>query len=192
MNYDRSPKIFGYDEFVPKFDNQPPFSVADIFGENFLGTDLDPLQECDPSELLRIPVWLSRFGECDPGQIEFHGRLEGWTVSGKRIEQNLIASGPSSAPYPGVHELGMLLMKVPEEPMMGVIGLWCERKGGGVDSNVQDTGIGSGGDMILARGFATIQSLSKGEAPRAERADPTTFHRRWAPGGHACGRCVLA
>ena len=180
MNYDRTPKVFGYDEFVPLPADQPPFSVADIFGENFLGADLEPLQDCEPGQLLKIPVWLSRFDECATADVTFHGRLVGWNVHGERIEQNLIASGPASAPYPGVHDLGTLLLKVPDEPMMGVIGLWCETDTG-VDTNVQDTGIGVGGSEILARGFATIQSLTKGEAPRTERATPTTFHRRWRP-----------
>lgn len=168
MNYDRSSKIFGYDEFVPLPDEQAPFAVADILGVNFLGAEIDPLQACEPGSTLEIPVWLSRF-DADPAEsfaetdVRVYGRFEGKTVRGECVAIDL-KSIRGETPYPGVHDLGSLRLTLPNEPVAGVIGLWCE---------------GSRGETI-ARGFATLHSFGE-QAPREETLCAKSYVRRWRP-----------
>ncbi len=163
MNYDRSAKVFGYDEFVPLPEDESPFNVADIFEENFLGTDLDPLHVCEPGQTLEIPIWLARFDEVESGIVNVDGRLTGMTVLGETVDIPL-ESISHRIDRRGVHNLGIMQAVLPDMPMAGVIGIRCADRTG----------------ETVARGFATFQSL-RNDAPRSEAVDAKKFVRRWRP-----------
>jgi len=57
FNYDRSPKEYGYDEFVPKM------TVADLQGPDFVGFDCPPVIVAEPGQTIEIPVFVSHFSE---------------------------------------------------------------------------------------------------------------------------------
>lgn len=55
VSYDRSPKEFGYDAFVPGM------GPAELQGADFVGFDAPPTVELAPEEQLTIPVFVSHF-----------------------------------------------------------------------------------------------------------------------------------
>jgi hypothetical protein len=54
-NYDRSPKEFGYDAFVPGM------TIADLQGEDFVGFDAPPVIEAEPGSIVEVPIFVSHF-----------------------------------------------------------------------------------------------------------------------------------
>lgn len=62
VNYDRSPKEFGYGAFVPGM------VVADLQGADFIGFDAPPIFEVAPQETFTVPVFVSHYSQkrCDP------------------------------------------------------------------------------------------------------------------------------
>jgi hypothetical protein len=61
LNYDRSPKAFGYDHFVPGM------TVADLNGADFVGLDCPPCQTLLPGSVFRATPFVSHW---DPRPIE--------------------------------------------------------------------------------------------------------------------------
>jgi len=59
LNYDRSPKEFGYDAFVRDM------TTADLQGEDFIGFDGPPLLEVAPGGQFVLPVFVSHFSKRD-------------------------------------------------------------------------------------------------------------------------------
>ena len=57
FNYDRSPKEFGYEEFVPKM------TPADLLGADYVGFDCPPALVVKPGDVIEIPVFVSHFSE---------------------------------------------------------------------------------------------------------------------------------
>lgn len=57
VNYDRTPKQFGYDAFVPGM------SVADLQGADFIGFDASPAIVTKPGETVRVPIFLSHYSK---------------------------------------------------------------------------------------------------------------------------------
>ena len=57
VNYDRTPKVFGYEAFVPNM------TVADLQGADFVGYDSPPVIQAKPGETIRLPIFVSHFSE---------------------------------------------------------------------------------------------------------------------------------
>lgn len=57
VNYDRTPKTFGYDAFVPGM------TVADLQGADFVGYDSPPVIVAAPGETMRVPLFVSHYSE---------------------------------------------------------------------------------------------------------------------------------
>ncbi len=55
LNYDRSPKAFGYDRFVPGM------TVADLNGADFVGLDCPPCQTLPPGSVFRATPFVSHW-----------------------------------------------------------------------------------------------------------------------------------
>jgi hypothetical protein len=55
LNYDRSPKQFGYSAFFPNM------TLADLQGDDFVGFDSPPVIEAVPGSELTLPVFISHF-----------------------------------------------------------------------------------------------------------------------------------
>ncbi len=57
VNYDRTPKLFGYDAWLP--DMRP----SELFGADFVGYDAPPAIVAKPGERVRIPIFVSHFSD---------------------------------------------------------------------------------------------------------------------------------
>jgi len=55
VDYDRAPKQFGYDGFVPGM------TLADLQGADFVGFDALPVIEAEPGEEFTVPIFVSHF-----------------------------------------------------------------------------------------------------------------------------------
>ena len=84
LNYDRTPKEFGYD---PRMVNQ-----GDV-----LPIDAPPIQRCAPGEAKRIPIFASHYSRREWGPLTFFWKLSGIDALG-RITQSL-ASGQKTIPF---------------------------------------------------------------------------------------------
>lgn len=84
LNYDRTPKAFGYD---PKIINQ-----GDV-----LPIDAPPVQRCAPGETKRIDIYASHYSRRILGPVTFFWRLSGIDSLG-RVTQNF-ASGSKPIPF---------------------------------------------------------------------------------------------
>lgn len=56
-NYDRSPKEYGYDAFVPGM------KVSDLQGADFVGFDAPPAIETEPGSEVTVPIFVSHFSD---------------------------------------------------------------------------------------------------------------------------------
>jgi hypothetical protein len=63
VNYDRSPKEFGYETFLTGM------KVADLQGEDFVGFDGSPAIETEPGADIQVPVWVSHFSDREGGAL---------------------------------------------------------------------------------------------------------------------------
>ena len=65
VNYDRTPKEYGYEAFVDSM------TVADLQGPDFVGFDAPPLIEAAPGSKVSIPVFVSHFSDVqDPPTLK--------------------------------------------------------------------------------------------------------------------------
>lgn len=164
MDYDRSPKTFGYEELVPVPEGQPPFSYRDLNKTDFVGIDIPPLALQKPGETMRVATWISRFSGEGDETVLVSWRLSGmgimgdtWRSAGLRTR----ASAPLWAVSPLTNlEIGPL----PEEPMVFVLCVAAEDRDGNV----------------IARNFATFHTLTA-PAPREEISGRRCV-LRWKPG----------
>lgn len=93
VNYDRTPKLFGYDTWLP--DMRP----NELLGADFIGYDAPPAIVGEPGETITVPIFVSHFSD-----RTFQPKLR-WWVSG----YDAPTSGPS--PNPGA-------FRSPGDPMM--------------------------------------------------------------------------
>ncbi len=164
MNYDRSPKEFGYEELIPVPDGQRPFSYRDINNPDLVGMDMVPLEARQPGETINVDTWISRFSGKGGETLLVSWRLVGvdkygetWSTAGLRTR--------TSAPHQAVSPLAQLTIgPLPEEPMLYVLCVVVE------DSE----------RSLIARNFATFHTLTH-PAPRKEISGNRCV-LRWKPG----------
>jgi hypothetical protein len=78
-NYDRSPKVYGYDAFVPGM------TVADLNGADFVGQDAPPAIVVKPGETIRVPVFVSHYSDrADPPKLRWW--VTGHDYGGLKVE----------------------------------------------------------------------------------------------------------
>jgi hypothetical protein len=92
VNYDRSPKEFGYDAFVDKM------TVADLQGEDFVGFDGPPAIVAEPGSDVEVPVFVSHFSERG-GEVMIKPRLVGVDDLGRDVSAELDARPVTWARY---------------------------------------------------------------------------------------------
>lgn len=178
VNYDRTPKTFGYDAFVPGM------TVADLQGADFVGYDAPPAIVARPGETVRVPVFVSHFSE-----RQTPPRLR-WWVSGVNGAGEVDQLPPRERevewkPYDVTFQKPVAF-KI-DGPLVGALGLEL---------------IDADGARIAAN-FVNIVVRPESPAPRVERIDdhhvalrfrPEDFARaRWSGGlaateGKAAGR----
>jgi hypothetical protein len=119
LNYDRSPKEFGYDRFVDGM------SVADINGADFVGLDAPPCQTVLPGATFRAPLFVSHW---DNRMLE--NAVLRWRVTAmdRFGEQKLVIEEekPVTPRRYGVTDAGDLEVTLPNEPCLVTIALFLE------------------------------------------------------------------
>jgi hypothetical protein len=116
VNYDRTPKVFGYDTWLPGM--QP----SELLGADFIGYDAPPAIVAKPGQALRVPIFVSHYSDRSaPVKLRY------W-VSGydSRADVRSIVP-PRSVPINwrqyDVVELEPLEFKMPDYPFVGALGL---------------------------------------------------------------------
>jgi hypothetical protein len=116
VNYDRTPKLFGYDAWLP--DMRP----NELLGADFIGYDAPPAIVGKPGETITVPVFVSHFSD-----RTFQPKLR-WWVSGydARADIRTIAE-PRSIPITwkayDVVDLEPIRVKLPSYPFVGTLNL---------------------------------------------------------------------
>ncbi len=116
MNYDRTPKAFGYDVWLP--DMRP----NELMGADFIGYDAPPAIVGKPGETISLPIFVSHFSErSHPVQVR-------WWVAGydSRADLRTVVQ-PTSFPITwrpfDVVNLEPLKITLPDYPFVGAINL---------------------------------------------------------------------
>ncbi len=114
VNYDRTPKVFGYETWVP--DMKP----ADLLGPDFVGYDAPPAIVGHPGETVSVPIFVSHYSDRD-----FRPTLR-WWVSGYDDNADLLTPVlPRSVPVAwkpyDVSTLEPIQIKLPARPFVGAL-----------------------------------------------------------------------
>ena len=159
VNYDRSPKGFGYSDFCPGM------TVADIFGADFICIDSEPCPRRKPGESLEVPLRFSHFSRKAVGLATLIWRLDavdrfGWP-------KRKLAEGrfEFDTKHYDVVDLNPVTVPLPDKPMLATF--WCRAQT--LDGRV------------LARNYINID-VSDRLQPRIEVPNPRQLLLRWDPG----------
>lgn len=89
MNYDRSHKVFGYEEFVPVPEDHPPFTYRDINASDYLVIDALAGENLSMLSHAEIPAALCLYSGRDGGAFDLHWRVHSMTrlSSGWELDQ---------------------------------------------------------------------------------------------------------
>jgi hypothetical protein len=159
VNYDRTPKSFGYDAFVPGM------TVADLQGADFVGFDAPPAIVARPGEVITVPVFVSHYSDRkDPPKLK-------WWVTG--VDDD----GEPDAMEPRLRDVEWVAYGVKEQKPLKV-----RIKGafvGALAMVLED----SAGKKIAAN-FVNLVVKPEKPAPRIERVDDHTVKVRFAPGDY--------
>ena len=115
-NYDRTPKVFGYDTWLP--DLRP----GELLGADFIGYDAPPAIVGKPGETISVPIFVSHFSD------RSHPVKVRWWVSGydSRADIRTVVE-PQSFPIDwrqyDVVNLEPLKITLPDYPFVGAIAL---------------------------------------------------------------------
>ncbi len=115
VNYDRSPKEFGYDAWVDDM------TVADLQGEDFVGFDSLPVIVAEPGQTLRIPTFVSHWSDVE-GEIWLKPRLVGVDDLGRTIRVELDKKPVTWQRY-RVTMQAPLVVTVPDRPFAGAMAM---------------------------------------------------------------------
>ena len=179
VDYNRAPKFFGYDEFVP--DMRP----GELNGADFIGYEGPPVLVVKPGEKVTVPLFISHFSE--RGGVP---KIR-WWWSGFNDEANAFLSHPETKPatwkpYDVVTQ-EPVSFTAPNRPFVGAVALTLR------DSN----------NLRIAANFVNLVVKPDQPLPRIERAldhearirfTPADFSKRsWSKGfgtprGKAIGR----
>lgn len=115
-NYDRSLKVFGYDEFLP--DMRP----NELNAADFVGSDSGPAIVVAPGEKVTMPVFISHYSD-----LAIAPKLR-WWVSGWTDEADLMTvayptSRPASWRQYDVTEQEPITFSAPNRPFVGTVNL---------------------------------------------------------------------
>lgn len=158
VNYDRTPKEFGYSAFVPDM------TVADLQGPDFVGYDAPPAVEAEPGAVIEVPVFVSHYStKTDAPKLR-------WWVSGTDGEGEKVELPPQErpvewAPY-SVTAQKPVKFKIAPGPFVGALALVLEDSQG----------------KRLAANFVNVVVRGKSPQPRVQRVNDHEVAIRFAPG----------
>ncbi len=160
VNYDRTPKTFGYDAFIPDM------TVANLQGPDFVGYDSPPVIVAAPGEIIRVPVFVSHFSDlATPPTLR-------WWVTGVNDAGQVDTMEPKErpaewSPY-GVTFQKPVAFKI-GGPLVGALCLEL---------------IDAEGNRLAAN-FVNVVIRSEAPAPRVERIDDHHVALRFRPDDYA-------
>jgi len=126
VNYDRSPKGFGYDFFVEGM------SPADINAADLVGFDAPPVQTLPPGGHFRSPLFVSHWGlPIGAGRVRWQLDLIDSLGERSTITEGEIGMAPTRF---AVTDLGELTIPLPEQPGLATVALWLEDEKGTIRS----------------------------------------------------------
>jgi hypothetical protein len=145
LNYDRTPKEFGYDRFVPGM------TVADLAGADFVGLDCPPCRTLAPGSPFSAPVFVSHWDRrrLERAEVRWEIALTDRFGETRTVDEGRRAVHPR--PF-GVTEAGTVEARLPDEPGLVTVALWLLAEDGG----------------IRARNYVNVD-LSAGPLPAVER-----------------------
>ena len=160
VNYDRTPKEFGYDAFVPGM------TVSELQGADFIGYDAPPVIVARPGETITVPLFVSHFSD-----RKGPAKLRWWVVGSRRQGRPRHGGRARIAtdrvdPY-DVRQLEPVKVRMPMRPFVGAIA---------VDACATRT---TGGSRPTT---STSSSGPSGPLPRVERGGDREVVLRFAPG----------
>ncbi|MBX3012204.1 MAG: hypothetical protein KF832_11890 [Caldilineaceae bacterium] len=126
VNYDRSPKEFGYDFFVEGM------TVADLNGADFVGLDAPPCQSLPAGSEFAAPLFVSHWGS-PLGASQVRWQLDFTNQLGERttVRTGTVNTTPTRFT---VTELGLLRCTLPAESGLATLALWLVDEQGTVRS----------------------------------------------------------
>jgi hypothetical protein len=119
LNYDRTPKEFGYDAFVPGM------GVADLNGPDFVGLDCPPCQTLRPGSEFLAPAFVSHWSARPLTGTRLRWRV---TAIDRLGETRVVVERERSVEprHYGVTDVGDVAAPLPDEPCLVTVALWLE------------------------------------------------------------------
>ncbi len=162
-DYDRKPKKFGYEAFLPGM------TVADLQGADFVGYDGPPAIVVKEGDLIPVELFVSHYSERDDAPT-----LK-WWVTGVNADGETIATEPRERPVDweryGVTKQKRIAFRI-HEPFVGAVCLVLQDPVG----------------RKIAANLVNVVVKPEAPAPRVERIDDHTVALRFAPGEFASAR----
>ncbi|MBX6315997.1 MAG: hypothetical protein IRY99_24250 [Isosphaeraceae bacterium] len=163
LNYDRTPKQFGYDAFVPGM------TVADLQGDDFIGYDAPPAIVAKVGELIPVPLFVSHYSERQgPATLK-------WWITGHDDAGEIVEMAPRERPVEwvpyGVKEQKRISFRL-HTPFVGAVALVLQDEGG----------------RKIAANFVNLVVKPEKPAPRVEKVEERAVVVRFAPDEFSSGR----
>ncbi|HEV3166610.1 MAG TPA: glycoside hydrolase family 2 TIM barrel-domain containing protein [Isosphaeraceae bacterium] len=161
VNYDRTPKEFGYDAFVLGM------TVADLQGPDFIGYDSPPAIIAKAGQVVRVPLFVSHYSDRkEPPTLRWW--ITGVDGQGQKVELEQQTRPVTWAQY-GVTEQKSVAFKITPGPFVGALALVLEDSSG----------------KRIAANFVNVVIKPEQPQPRIERRGPREVTVRFAPGDYA-------
>lgn len=151
LNYDRTPKEFGFDPRIINESDQLPL-------------DAPPVQRVAPGGKVRIPVASSHYSTRMRKNVRLRWRLDGEDTRGRIHQRLLSGEQPIKFPHRRVEEVAWLEFSMPAFPVMTTLS---------IEAITEDLG------EVIARNFVDI--FVSEDYPPAEEDDQRTTIRRLRP-----------
>lgn len=155
-DYDRSPKQFGYDAFVPGM------TPADLQGADFVGYDAPPVIVAKVGETVRVPWFVSHYSELPKATLR-------WWLIGHNDDGEEDRTNPRELP---VQWSPYAVTAQPKSIGFRLLGPWV----GALAFEL----VGPDGQRIAAN-FVNVVIQPETTAPRVERRDDRTLAIRFRP-----------
>jgi hypothetical protein len=125
FRFDRSPKFSGFSELVDGM------SIRDLHSPVFVSTGSELCREVSIGSSVEVPVWLSVMGLGSESvqELTLRARMWGWNQLGQKRSYSESKRSVSAKAWMS-EELDPLLVRMPEEPSLVILGLWVEDRTG--------------------------------------------------------------
>lgn len=109
VRYDRSPKTFGLEAFVPGM------TIADFHSPYYVSPRCELMQELQAGSQVEIPLFLSVMTDKDPGTMTLETSIAGWDELGQEIKESPIQQSTIEfIPYMN-KQIQPIQMKLPQQ-----------------------------------------------------------------------------